>query len=139
MRTLAHGSMPMPLTQHGLAPALRLVALDASLPVVVRARGIGRYPDPVEAAIYFSCVEALQNAIKHAHGASGVTIAPRRRRRAAFEVSDDGPGFDAAAAPLGSGLRNIADRMTASRRDARDRLRSGPRHADRGRGPARRR
>ncbi len=114
VRTLAHGSMPMPLTQHGLAPALRLVALDATLPVVVRARGIGRYPDPVEAAVYFSCVEALQNAIKHAHGASGVTIALADDGALRFEVSDDGPGFDAAAAPLGSGLRNIADRMTAT-------------------------
>ena len=98
----------------GWRPALRLVALDATLPVVVRARGIGRYPDPVEAAIYFSCVEAMQNAIKRAHGASGVTIALADDGALRFEVSDDGPGFDAAAAPLGSGLRNIADRMTAT-------------------------
>jgi signal transduction histidine kinase len=114
VRTLAHGSMPMPLTQHGLATALRLVALDAALPVVVRARGIGRYPDQIEAAVYFSCIEAMQNAVKHAHGATGVTIALADDGALRFEVSDDGPGFEAAAAPFGSGLRNIAERMSAS-------------------------
>jgi signal transduction histidine kinase len=113
VRTLAHGSAPTPLTQHGLAPALRLVALDAALPAVVWARAIRRYGDPVEAAVYFSCVEALQNALKHAHGATGVTIALVDDGALRFEVSDDGPGFAAAAPAPGSGLRNISDRVTA--------------------------
>jgi signal transduction histidine kinase len=113
VRTLAHGSLPMPLTRHGLAAALRLVAMDATLPAIVRARGVGRYPDAVEAAVYFSCLEALQNAVKHAHGATGVTIALADDGALRFEVSDDGPGFAAANGALGSGLHNIAERMTA--------------------------
>jgi signal transduction histidine kinase len=113
VRTLAHGSPPMPLTQHGLAPALRLVALDTALPAAVRARGVGRYRDPIEAAVYFSCVEALQNTVKHAHGATGVTIALVDDGALRFTVSDDGPGFDATTTPLGSGLRNIGERLTA--------------------------
>jgi signal transduction histidine kinase len=113
VRTLAHGSAPMPLTEHGLAPALQLVAVDATLPAAVRARGVGRYSDPVEAAVYFSCVEALQNAVKHAHGATGVTIALVDDGALRFEVSDDGPGFAAAAPIAGSGLHNIGDRLTA--------------------------
>jgi signal transduction histidine kinase len=112
VRSLAHGALPMPLAQHGLAAALRLVALDATLPASVRARGVRRYDDAVEAAVYFSCIEALQNAVKHAHGASHVTIELVDDGALRFEVADDGPGFVAGGA-AGDGLRNLGDRMAS--------------------------
>jgi signal transduction histidine kinase len=37
--------------------------------VDIVADGIGRYSSETEAAIYFCCLEALQNAAKHAVGA----------------------------------------------------------------------
>jgi len=67
----------------------------------------------VEAAVYFSCTEALQNAAKHAQGA---TVQLRLWTEAGgllFSVSDDGPGFDAAVARRGHGYVNMADRLGA--------------------------
>ena len=69
----------------------------APLPVVVDADGVGRYPADVETAVYFCCVEAVQNAARHAPGA---TVRVRLRGSAGdvwFEVEDDGPGFDRSA------------------------------------------
>ena len=47
--------------------------------------------------MYFACVEALQNAAKHARGANGVSISVTDNGRLEFEVHDDGCGFDPAA------------------------------------------
>jgi signal transduction histidine kinase len=67
----------------------------------------------VEAAVYFSCTEALQNAAKHAEGA---TVQLRLWTEAGgllFSVADDGPGFDTAVARRGHGYVNMADRLGA--------------------------
>jgi signal transduction histidine kinase len=85
--------------------------------VHVQTRGLTRHSTEVETAIYFTCAEALQNAIKHAPGASGVWIVLRQGRELELEVRDDGPGFapprpDDAAAPQ-DGLRNMRDRLEA--------------------------
>jgi signal transduction histidine kinase len=76
---------------------------------------VGRYPPEVEAAIYFCCLEALQNAAKHAPQA---TVAVRLRESEGgllFEVGDNGPGFDAAATVRrgGQGYLNMSDRVGA--------------------------
>jgi signal transduction histidine kinase len=73
VRSLARGIYPAALTDGGLAEALRAAALRAPLHVTVAADGIGRHPRPVEAAVYFACLEALQNATKHA-GATRIRI-----------------------------------------------------------------
>jgi signal transduction histidine kinase len=83
----------------------------------VRAGELGRLSEPVEAAVYFCCLEALQNAAKHAAG-SAVTITLERDGTARgealhFAVEDDGTGFDPAAAGSGAGLQNMADRVGA--------------------------
>jgi signal transduction histidine kinase len=113
LRRLARGSYPAVLTEHGLAHALRVAALESPLPAVVHARTLGRYPAPVEAAVYFSCVEALQNAVKHAHGATGVSIALSEDGDLRFEVSDDGVGFSAGNGHDGLGLRNMSARLVS--------------------------
>ena len=83
------------------------------MPVHVVAVGVTRYPIEVESAVYFTCVEALQNAVKHAGGATGVWIKLRQTRdRLWFEVRDDGPGF-AVGDHDGRGLRNMHDRIEA--------------------------
>jgi signal transduction histidine kinase len=73
---------------------------------------VGRYPQDVESAVYFCCLEALQNASKHARNARAVTISLRQDRALRFEVRDDGAGFEGATS-AGAGLTNMHDRMIA--------------------------
>jgi signal transduction histidine kinase len=112
LRNLAHGIYPPLLMDRGLPDALRAAGDRAALPTAVDAEEIGRYPQQVEAAIYFCCLEALQNVTKHATGARNVavTLAPDPLR---FEIRDDGPGFDVDRCPHGAGLDNMRDRMAA--------------------------
>ena len=114
LRDLAHGIFPSLLADRGLVPALRAVGRLSPRPVEVTGRRIGRYPPEIESAIYYCCLEALQNATKHA----GPTAHVKARLSAddgelRLEVSDDGPGFDVAATHGGVGLRNMEDRLGA--------------------------
>jgi signal transduction histidine kinase len=119
MRSLARGVYPAPLADHGLAEALRSAARRSPLPVAVIAADSRRYPKQLEAAGYFCCLEALQNAAKHAAGASRVTITiAERDGRLELEVVDDGSGFDPARAERGAGLTNLEDRASAVGGDA---------------------
>jgi signal transduction histidine kinase len=114
LRDLARGIYPPLLADQGLAPALEGQARKAPLPVEVRADGIGRYPQEVEAAAYFSCLEALQNVAKYAE-ASAATVSLRSDDgHLEFVVSDDGRGFDPTATSYGTGLQGIVDRVAAT-------------------------
>ena len=115
LRNLAHGIYPPLLMDRGLGEALSAAAGRAALPTVVRAEGIGRYPQQVEAAVYFCVLEALQNAGKHAGDGSEVTISLREEEGALlFDVADDGAGFDlATGAHRGHGFVNMSDRVGA--------------------------
>lgn len=83
------------------------------LPVTVEAEGIGRFPQEVESAVYFCCLEALQNVAKYAAASRAVVRIRQEEAELAFSVEDDGRGYDSAATPLGSGLQNMADRLAA--------------------------
>jgi signal transduction histidine kinase len=85
----------------------------ATFPVEVSADGAGRYPQEIEAAVYFSCLEAIQNAAKYAHATRVEIRLSQSNGALSFEVADDGQGFDPASRPLGSGLTNIRDRLDA--------------------------
>src|SRR4029453_10627989 len=74
LRDLAHGIYPPLLADKGLPEALTSSARRSILPVEVRAAGIGRYSQELEAAIYFCCLEAMQNAGKYAGSEARVTI-----------------------------------------------------------------
>jgi signal transduction histidine kinase len=111
LRALARGIYPPLLREQGLAAALRAEAEKMPLPATVRADRLDRYPPDVEAAVYFVCLEALQNVTKHAR-ASRVEISLRSLdHELSFEVTDDGTGFEAAKDARGSGLRNMVDRI----------------------------
>jgi signal transduction histidine kinase len=113
LRDLARGIYPPLLADQGLRVALESQARKATVPVTVDAIGIGRYSQDVEAAVYFSVLEALQNVQKYAH-ASGAGVRLREQDgELHFEVSDDGDGFDVATTEKGSGLVNMADRLDA--------------------------
>jgi signal transduction histidine kinase len=113
LRDLARGIYPPLLADRGLAAALESQARKATIQVTVDADGIGRYSQEVEAAVYFSVLEAMQNVQKYA-GASRVEVWLREESgELRFGVDDDGRGFDIAATRKGSGLVNMADRLDA--------------------------
>jgi signal transduction histidine kinase len=113
LRDLARGIYPPLLADRGLAAALEARARKATVRVEVVAPDVARYPREIEAAVYFCCLEALQNVQKYA-GASRATVRLGEHDGAlTFEVEDDGRGFDPAGMPRGSGLTNMADRLDA--------------------------
>jgi len=113
LRDLAHGIYPPLLMDSGLPHALRAAAARNPLQVSVEADLPERYTPEVEAAVYFCCLEALQNAAKHAPGAEVVIRLWTDAGGLLFEVADDGPGFDAEAKGRGHGFVNMADRLGA--------------------------
>ncbi|MGH3475090.1 MAG: HAMP domain-containing protein [Aeromicrobium sp.] len=114
LRDLAHGIYPAVLESDGLPGALRAAAERSSIPVTVDSDGVGRYAQELEAAIYFCCLEALQNAAKHAGDGAKVSVRLGQvDGHVQFEVADDGRGYDAAALGPSAGLQNMADRIGA--------------------------
>jgi len=113
VRNLAHGIYPPLLAESGLPAALRTAAARSPLNVTVDAEMADRFTPEVEAAVYFCCLEALQNAAKHALGSSVAIRLWRDAGGLLFEVADDGPGFDVDAVSGGHGFVNMADRLGA--------------------------
>jgi signal transduction histidine kinase len=113
LRDLARGIYPPLLADLGLAAALNAQASRSPLPVEVEADGIGRFGQDTEAAVYFCCLEALQNIAKYAHASSARICLQAHNGTLRFTVSDDGAGYDARRTPMGSGQRNMADRLAA--------------------------
>ena len=113
LRDLARGIYPPLLADQGLAAALESQARKSPVAVELHPDGVGRYPQEVEAAVYFCVLEALQNVAKY----SGTDRADLTLRqidgRLEFEVRDAGRGFDPSTTPRGSGLQNMADRLEA--------------------------
>jgi signal transduction histidine kinase len=113
LRELAHGIYPPLLVDSGLGEALRAVANRSPLDVSVETDGIDRYPGDTEAAVYFCCLEALQNAGKHAPDAHVTVRVWEESGGLLFAVRDDGPGFDVRTAQGGHGFTNMMDRLGA--------------------------
>ncbi|HET6794401.1 MAG TPA: histidine kinase [Acidimicrobiales bacterium] len=114
LRDLAHGIYPPLLMDRGLEAALSAAAARSALATTVVTDGVGRYPSPVEAAVYFCCLEAIQNAGKHAgDGATIMVTVAEDGDRLTFEVADDGAGFDVGARSGGHGFVNMGDRVGA--------------------------
>jgi signal transduction histidine kinase len=113
LRDLARGIYPPLLADRGLAAALQSQARKATVPVEISADGIGRYPQDVESAVYFCCLEALQNVQKYASATSARVELEAGRGQLRFAVIDDGAGFDPASVVMGAGLQNIRDRLDA--------------------------
>jgi signal transduction histidine kinase len=114
LRNLVHGIYPPLLRDNGLAAALTDAARLCTLPTTVRAAPLGRYPAGIEAAVYFCCLEALQNACKHAGERATIRLRVREEPGTlTFEVIDDGVGFEATGHGPGAGLRNMTDRVGA--------------------------
>ncbi|GII33419.1 sensor histidine kinase [Planotetraspora mira] len=113
LRALARGLHPPLLEQAGLTAALRAHARDLPVSVSVTARGVDRYPRAIEAAAYFCCLEAIQNAIRHSSATTITIDLTADDSRLCFQVGDNGIGFDPTRTLAGTGLANIDDRLSA--------------------------
>ena len=113
LRDLARGIYPPLLADRGLVVALESQARKATVPVHIHADGIGRYPQEIEAALYFCTLEALQNVQKYAAASVVEVRLHDDSRQVHVDVIDDGRGFDLAAVTRGAGLTNMEDRIDA--------------------------
>ena len=113
LRDLARGIYPPLLAEKGLQEALEAQARKSTVPVKVETEGVGRYPQEVEAAVYFCALEALQNVAKYASARRASVRLSAANGALCFEVSDDGTGFDPSATGYGTGLQGMNDRLEA--------------------------
>ena len=113
LRDLARGIYPPLLADQGLVAALASQARKSAIPVSVQADGIGRFAEDAEAAVYFCTLEALQNVAKYAQATAATVRLQQQDGDLAFDITDDGIGFDPAARGYGTGMQGMADRLAA--------------------------
>ena len=113
LRDLARGIYPPLLADRGLREALDAQARRSAMSVSVDADGVGRYPQDVEAAVYFCVLEALNNVAKYAEASNATVRLSNGVGELSFEVVDDGTGFDPAVTGYGTGLQGMADRLAS--------------------------
>lgn len=114
LRTLAYGIYPAVLENAGLVPALRDAAERIEIPTRFDVSEDARRLPQLDATVYFCCLEALQNAAKHAgDGACANVTVSEEDGFVVFEVFDDGVGFERSSLELGDGLQHVADRVAA--------------------------
>ena len=113
LRELAHGIYPPLLRDRGLGKALENAASRSPLPITVDATPV-RFDADIEAAVYFCCLEAMQNAGKYAGDGARITVTVATDEdRLVFEIVDDGVGFDAGSVAESHGFVNMRDRVGA--------------------------
>lgn len=113
LRELANGIHSPVLRSQGLPGALRAAARRSPLPVELAIDDVDRPEPSVETALYFTALEALTNAAKHAPEASVGLSLLAEGSGLRLLVEDDGPGFDPVDGHRSNGLDNMADRMAA--------------------------
>ena len=124
LREFARGIYPPLLASDGLETALRSHLRRVTVPTELEAAGLSRQPREIEGAIYFCCLEALQNVTKYAQASSArvrIWIADSMLN---FSVADNGKGFDPTTASRSSGLQNMRDRIESL--DGTFEIRSSP-------------
>jgi signal transduction histidine kinase len=105
---LSRGLYP---TDSGLEQALRAAAAASAIRVDLRIEDVGRQTETVEAATYFCCLEALQNAAKHS-AASHIDIELEdHSTHLVLRITDDGRGFVPGTSADGRGLVNMRERI----------------------------
>ncbi|HZD00188.1 MAG TPA: ATP-binding protein [Actinomycetes bacterium] len=111
LRRLSRAATVLELVADGIGAALR--AHTASLPVTVEIEDLlcRRHHPELAAAVYFCCMEAIQNAVKHASASRIRVRLSEPDGWLAFRVRDDGAGFDVGRTGAGTGLRNMRERL----------------------------
>jgi signal transduction histidine kinase len=113
LRELARGIYPPLLASDGLGAALQAPARRFAVPVELEVDAVARQPREVEGAIYFCCLEALQNVAKYAEATHVRLRVWFADSTLAFMVEDNGKGFDPVTAVRRSGRQNMRDRLEA--------------------------
>lgn len=111
LRQIVRGIHPRVLTDRGLGAALWELTDDVAVPVALRVDVPDRLPEHVEAAAYFTLIEALNNITKHSAAAAAEISAEVVGDALVVEVRDDGRG--GAVPAKGGGLTGSADRVAA--------------------------
>ena len=110
---MSHGLYPPLLSDSGLVAALQSIQRRTPVPLSLDADGVGRYSPEVESAVYYSCLEAIQNATKHGGPDLRISVTLRQDGdQFRFDVEDDGAGFEPELV-TGTGLQNMQDRLGA--------------------------
>ena len=117
LRELAYGIYPPVLQTGGLSEALAEVARRSASRIDLDVSSVSRYEQAIETALYFTALEALSNATKHApEAAVRIRLAETTSSGAlnlTLEVADDGPGFQQTLPVSSRGLLNMNDRIRA--------------------------
>lgn len=114
IRNLAQGIYPSVLRDFGLARALSAVARELPITVALHADLQRRFASEVETAVYFCCVEALQNVAKHCGARARVSLRLSDRPNGLeFFLVDNGQGFDPALITSTHGITGMRDRLAA--------------------------
>ena len=116
LREVARGIFPPLLVDQGLAAALSAMARRAgseSRFSIETGEPGTRYDSAIEAAVYFCCVQAVQNAVRHAPGSPIEISIDQDGERLSFTVRDHGAGFTVERATEGEGFQIMRDRMAA--------------------------
>jgi len=116
LRDLARGVFPPLLADQGIVPALeahiRKIGAHGTIEAAPEVAG-RRFDADIEACAYFCCLQAIQNVVRHAGNAEVHVRFALEGNELAFEIGDDGPGFDVAHTARGMGLQIIQDRVDA--------------------------
>ncbi|MGZ4148752.1 MAG: sensor histidine kinase [Actinomycetota bacterium] len=116
LRDLARGIFPPLLVDKGVVAALeahiRKVGADAWVEASP-AFSERRFDADVEACLYFCCLQAIQNVLRHAGNAPTIVRLDASEEGVTFEVADEGPGFDPQTTLEGAGRAIIRDRVEA--------------------------
>jgi signal transduction histidine kinase len=111
LQEVSRGIIPPILTRSGLRPALRSLARHSAVPVELDVGAVGRLPERVEVAVYYTVSEALTNVVKHANASEARVGLVVEHRSVRLSIHDDGRGGAALAG--GSGLVGLKDRVEA--------------------------
>lgn len=113
LRALAHGMAPPLLVERGLAAALVEAAQRAAMPIQTQIEDVGRCDAGIERAVYYCCLEALQNTAKHAGADACAQLTLNRvGDMLLFTIVDDGTTvFTLERSGDGKGLSNMRERI----------------------------
>lgn len=114
LRSLARAIYPTLLKDHGLAAALRSISSRLPIPITLRLGRLSRYSEDLEIAVYFCCLEAIQNVAKHAgRDAEVILQVGEKGHELYFAIIDSGVGFEVQGVESAHGLVHMRDRVEA--------------------------
>jgi signal transduction histidine kinase len=105
---LVAGVPPTELGGGGLGKALKQLTARSPVPASLTIGAETKAGVNEETALYYACMEALTNAVRHAHASSVQISLTRIGTELVVTVRDNGTG---GADPTGSGLQGLSDRL----------------------------